>query len=266
MELSIVQTGGDRLAKVLELRRKELGETTKQATAAIVVTALKSLRALTKVANPSRNKYSIAASSLKVAFDPSNNAAFLVNAAGQKVNTHNLRHAVRWVEKPTSRRHGLKVFRCIDIVSAAEGKSYESHVVARDAAAAKRYLKERTARRVKARKGLARLALNHCMRGLARDSMGGGSGVADGALSAIAAKNVDVRLEEKGYNSGEISIRVHDRLRYASKAVKGGPNAVDQAVSNALNRIIGMVSQKLKKEGRVEDSLAVKALSTAQTA
>ncbi len=263
MELSIVQTGGDRLAKVLELRKRELGETTKQATAAIVVTALKSLRSMTKVANPSRNRYAVEASSLHVAFSPSTTAAFLVNSAGQKVNTHNLGHRVLWVERPTSRRHGLKVFRCQDIVNAKEGKVYEFHVVARDAAAAKRYLKERTARRVKARKGLARLALNHCMRGLAASSMGGGAGVADGALSAVAAKNVTVRLEEKGYNSGEVSILVHDRLRYASKAVKGGPNAVDQAVANALNKIVGMVAQKLKKDGRIEDSLAVKALSTA---
>lgn len=120
-------------------------------------------------------------------------------------------------------------------------------------------LRERVKRRVAARKGLARLALGFCMHDLAvRTGLGAADAPGRVTLTARTAAKADII--ETGFSSGETAVRIADRLRYAAKALKGGRAAIAEALDAALNKTRGLIVSRLKKDGRMEDAIAVKGM------
>lgn len=50
-------------------------------------------------------------------------------------------------------------------------------------------------------------------------------------------------------NGGKYALVLDDNLRYAKDAVKGGKAAVDMQMKKAMNKIVSVINQKLKKNG-----------------
>lgn len=250
-------SGAERLARALAARQRELGETSRQSCVAIAVQALRGMRTRTRIADERRNRVTAAVSSLYVAFDPKRGNGFIVDGRGRPVRLK--RGGLIWAEKPASRNHGLRVYRAQNVVNAAEGKVFECHVVAKSRADAVAAVRERVKRRVAARKGLARLALGFCMHDLAvRTGLGAADAPGRVTLTARTAAKADII--ETGFSSGETAVRIADRLRYAAKALKGGRAAIAEALDAALNKTRGLIVSRLKKDGRMEDAIAVKGM------
>lgn len=249
-------TGTERVCRALDARRRELGETTKQACVAIAVATLRGVRSRTRLANEKRARVTAKKDpDLVLAYSKRKGRGILVGRDGNRRPT--IRHGVLWADRPTSRDSGLRVYRVTNVVSAERGKKVEWHVVAKSEADAVKAGRAQAAKRIRRRKGLARLALGYCMSDLAVQT---GLGAANGETTGIARRNASATVDERGFSSGEVAVTLSDRLRYASKALKGGRKAVDDALSAALNKTRGLIVTRLKKEGRVNDAIAVKGM------
>lgn len=251
-------TGTERVRRALDARRRELGETTKQACVAIAVTTLRGVRSRTRLANEKRTRVTAKKDpDLVLAYSKRKGRGILVGRDGNRRPT--IRHGVLWADRPTSRDSGLRVYRVTNVVSAERGKKVEWHVVAKSEADAVKAGRAQAAKRIRRRKGLARLALGYCMSDLAVQT---GLGAANGGngVTGIARRNASATVDERGFSSGEVAVTLSDRLRYASDALQGGRKAVDDALSAALNKTRGLVVTQLKKAGRVEDAIKVKGL------
>lgn len=180
MAVAFEVNGAARLAKVLDLRRRELHETTRQACVAIAVQTLRGVRARSKVANAAKNRISARPAPYAVAYSARLSRGFLVDSRGKSAGAKALRPV--WAARPASRAHGLKVFHVENAVNAAEGKVYAYTVVAKSASDARAAVREIARRRVKNRRGLARAALGQCMHALAVQT---GLGAADTATAAV---------------------------------------------------------------------------------
>ena len=258
MAVAFEVDGAARLAKVLDLRRRELHETTRQACVAIAVQTLRGVRVRSKVASAAKNRISARPAPYAVAYSARCHRGFLVDSRGKCVGSKSL-HPV-WAGRPTSRAHGLKVFHVENAVNAAEGKVYAYTVVAKSAADARAAVREIARRRVKGRRGLARAALGQCMHALAVQTGLGAADAATAEVKRLAAANARAKVEERGFGSGEVAVRVRDALRYAAKALKNGRRDVDDALAAAMNKTVGLVVHHLRKyQGREADAAAIKA-------
>ena len=257
--IAIELTGTERVCRALDARRRELGETTREACVAIAVTTLRGVRSRTRLANEKRIRVKVEGreATLAVAYSKKKARGILVGIDGNP--RPKVKHSVLWAEKPASRNHGLTAYNVTNTVSEETGRKVEWIVVAGSEAAAAKRGREQAARRIRARKGLARLALGYCMSDLAVQT-GLGAAVTNGGLTGLARGNAAAVIDERGLSSGEVAVRISDRLRYASKALTGGKGAVDAALDAALNKTRGLIVSKLKKDGRVTDALAVKGL------
>lgn len=258
--LTINLSGTERVLRALEARRRELKETTKQACVAIAVTTLRGVRSRTRVANEKRVRVTAKKDlGYVVAYSKKTGRGLVVGRNGKMPQGRD-RATIHWTEQPTSRKHGLHVYRVVHAVDKAGTKTVEWRVVAKTEAAAAKWGKDRAAKRILRRKGLARLSLGYCMHDLAVQTGLGAANGADGDVTGLARRNADATIDERGFSSGEVAVRVSDRLRYASRALTGGQKAVDAALDAALNKTRGLIVSKLKKDGRVTDALAIKGL------
>lgn len=252
-------SGTERVARALDARRRELKETTKEACVAIAVTTLKGVRSRTRVANEKRVRVTAEKDpSLVVVYSKKRGKGLIVGRDGN--SRPQMKHKPLWTEQPTARKHGLHVYRVKHIINAAQGKSVEYCIVAKSASAAAKRAKEQAAKRIRRRKGLARLALGYCMSDLAVKTGLGAADGGNGGIVGLARRNSSATVDERGFSSGEVAVTLSDRLRYASRALKGGQKAVDDALAAALNKTRGLIVTRLKKEGRVNDAIAVKGM------
>ncbi len=252
-------SGTERVARALDARRRELKETTKEACVAIAVTTLRGVRSRTRVANEKRVRVTTEKDpSLVVVYSKRRGRGMIVGRDGN--SRPEMKHKPHWTEQPTARKHGLHVYRVKHIINAAQDKSVEYCVVAKSASAAAKVGRERAAKRIRRRKGLARLALGYCMSDLAVQTGLGAADGGTGGVLGIARRNASTTVDERGFSSGEVAVTLADRLRYASKALHGGQKTVDAALDAAINKTRGLIVTRLKKEGRVTDAIAVKGL------
>ena len=249
MEIEISNT--DKLLQTIELRKKELKETTKQAVSAIAVNTLKSLRADTKIANPNQNRIIIEESSLKVALSKKNNAWIIVNNIGQIVKVQD---KVIPLVTP-SKGIKPKLYHATNIIS--QEKELRYYVIALSQGEVKKTIKSIIKKVVDIHKGLAKTALGIAMAKIAAQSINDN---VTNDTKILASNLNEVTITETGFDSGEVKIKIHDKLDYANKALKSGEGYITTAQNNAINKTLGMISQKLKKDGRISDSLAVKDL------
>lgn len=257
--IAIELTGTERVRRALDARRRELGETTREACVAIAVNTLRGVRSRTRVASERRVRVKVDGRdpTLAVAYSKKKGRGIIVGSDGNP--RPKVKRSVLWAEKPVSRNHALRAYNVTNTVNEEEGRKVEWIIVARSEADAAKRGREQAARRIRSRKGLARLALGYCMSDLAVQTGLGAAGTG-GGLTGLARRNAAAVIDERGLSSGEVAVRISDRLRYASKALPGGKGAVDAALDAALNKTRGLIVSKLKKDGRVTDALAVKGL------
>jgi hypothetical protein len=128
----------------------------------------------------------------------------------------------------------------------SEDKTIEYLIVAPSANEAKEYVRKRHQIRVKRHRGLARFALGAAMKLLYNK---GNLEAVSSQVKQLADANVETHVKENGFNSGDVSIYVHDNLNYAVPALKAGESSVQTAITNAVNKTIGLIKMRAAKAG-----------------
>ena len=255
MEISLITEDGrdvSALFQLIELRKKELGETTKQSCLALTQNVLRSLRGQTKIADAKTADLKIQLASGYVpswkreAGSKRSRRVLRAGIDGPEVNPDK----VIWNVGKFTKGEELHAYTVVDQIS--PDKSYKYILVSKDYESAEKYAKKRHKKIVENHKGLARLALSLAMKELFTNTP-----VADkvnSATSQIAQQNFSTKVSEQGFNSGIVEIEVHDKLNYAELALQGGPASVQTAMQNALNKMVGFLEMKLKQKGESLDS------------
>lgn len=243
------------ISKILEIRQKEFGECGKNACLAMALNILRSLRVQTKIANPSNMDISIQMVDGK----------YYVSWAGINGTPKRKRVIRRGINGPQISNE--KVIWCLpkyyrgqiahtyEVFDKIGEKNLRYLIVAEDEKTALARAKQIHKNRVNKHKGLAKLAISLCMKGLYNKSSVE-FGNAD--TSRIAAENAVVNTNiNDGFSKGDISIYVHDKLNYAQLALKN-PNSVNLAIQNAVNKAIGNIKQRIKNNGgQISKSLEI---------
>lgn len=261
IELSLTTPDGkpaEALAQIIEARRRELGETTKQSCVAVASTILRSLRAQTKVAKEGQMDITVTMADDK--YYPSFKRD--KGSKGKNISKRVLRQGkdgpvitpekVVWATGKYVRGQVVHSFDVVDKVSTEKVIKYI--IVTGSAKEATRLAKQLHKSRVKRHKYLARHAIGLAMKAIY--DKGGANDNVNKDVRDLARQNVDTSVRETGFNSGEVNIHIHDKLDYAALALQNGESSVNLAIQNAVNKIFGMIKQRLKQNGgSIDESL-----------
>ena len=261
MDLTMTDTGQPAvpaIQKIIEARTKELGETTEQACIALAINVLRSIRADTKLASTKAN---IIIEDVSGQFFPSfqrdkgskgKNISTRVLRAGGKDGPVVSSEKVMWKCGNYKRGEVLHTYKVTDKIASDEEFSYL--LVAESPKIAKDHAKKFHENKVKRVRGLAKFALGVAMHKVhVKESVGGGVGE---EARKIGMKEVDVNVKSNGFNSGDVSITVHDKLDYSALALKSGESAVQLAMQRALNSMTAYLNKKLDKKG-IQDKIDI---------
>ena len=150
------------------------------------------------------------------------------------------------------------VYSAVDYVEGAKEVSSHYVILATDMKTARKFAEDRHRKRVRRYSGMARFALTYAMMQTSRRSSPDKStAIATATGKGTAMKNVLVNVRESGYDSGEVSIDVHDGLEYATGALKDGEGYGQVSVQKAVNGIVGMINRHIDKVGSFHDRLKV---------
>lgn len=241
----------DALAKIIEARRNELGETTRQACVAVASNILRSLRAQTNVAKEGQMDIQVTLADDK--YYPSFRRD--KGAKGRNVSKRVLRQGkdgpvvspkkVIWRVGKYVKGEVVHSYEVEDKVS--QEKTIRYIMVANSQNAAVKYAKEFHKSRVKQHKGLARLAVGLAMKAIY--DKGSVNDKVIGNTRSIAEKNVEATVKDSGFNKGDVNIHIHDKLDYAALALQQGMASVNTSIQNAVNKIFGLIKQRIKQTG-----------------
>lgn len=213
------------LAQIIELRRQELGETTRQACVAMAIGILRSIRAGTTVA---KTKGDIKVTCVDSMYTPSFRRER--GSQGKNVSSRVLRAGkngpvvtpakVVWRTGKYVRGEDVHTYQVIDKIGPS--KTYEYLlVISGGQSAAMREAKQRHKRRVLRNRGLAKLAVGLAMHAVStRESPSAGN--VSNSARRIAAKVVRASVTDNGFSSGQVNVHVEDNLDYAALALKNG--------------------------------------------
>lgn len=213
---------------------------------------LRSIRAQTKVAKEKRMNLEIELADDR--YFPSfkrekgakgKNVSRRILRAGGKDGTEVVPERVVWRVGKYVRGEVVHSYEVKDIVSPDKTDQYI--IVAPTQKDAKEYAKKRHEARVKAFKGLARMALSLAMKSVYSKSSANDK--VSTLAKDVATRNTQVQVSSTGFNSGTVDITVHDNLEYAIPAMENGESSVQEAIALAMKKTIGYIEQKVKKTG-----------------
>lgn len=220
------------VARIIAARTKELGEMTENACVALAINVLKSLRADTKLASL---KTDITVEDVTGQYYPSfkrdkgkkgKNISTRVLRAGGRNGAVVTPDKVMWLCGKYHKGEQLHTYKVTDNIS--QDEKFEYLVVAETMKKAEQHAKKFHVAKVKRTRGLAKYVLGLAMHRVhSKESIG--ANVTSEAQS-IGMKNADVNVQRQGFNSGSVSISVHDKLDYAALALKSGENGVQMAM------------------------------------
>lgn len=240
------------LSGLIEQRRKAMGETTAEAVTATAINILKSTRAATPLAKEAKAKYGFfaeARSSLIPGFKSApgvNKGRRVVRAEGghemTSLKTVNLAGAYHKGEN-------VSAFICIFKYHKFRvgDKSFDRfYVIARSKADVDKWAEQKIRNHIRIFKGQAKWVLGQAM------SLASQGGYALGDQASKIAQRVgegalSVMVANRGYNSGEFSIEVVDRLKYAGAALTGGPSTFDMILMKAANKTAGIINHQISE-------------------
>jgi hypothetical protein len=234
---------GDVLAK----RMAYMHESADKSVAAMVIDALKSLRAATTQVKASKIKVDVVAEPRLV---PS------MWRKGKALPVVCLRvgssHGPRYTgpEKMLCVRSGAKFGDCQVYRHKDLHTSKEYLIVAPDVSSAKKYAQEFTRRRALRYAGLAKKALTVLMMKTAATT-DARDAVTD-PIVALKASEVTTLKTIKGQTKGTqgtYGLLLDDNLRYAMLALKGGAAMVDTCIKKACNSTTGKINKMLQRKG-----------------
>ena len=241
----------DAIRNVIALRKKELGETTKQACTAIAINCLKSLRANTRVAKETGIKIDAIDVTSRLTPSWKRQGKFSVRVFRNGINGQVVRpeiDKVQWLVKAGDMVNGVqcRTFLVTDKIS----NDYHLQIifVATDKKQAVDAMKQIHKVRVRRYKRLAKYALGIAMHKTHAQQNANDTGITQ-LVNQTANDNTRVTVTETGFGNGEVNIHIEDNLDYAAEALKNGPSYVDIAMRKALNQITGNIIHKLKQNG-----------------
>lgn len=247
------------ISNIVQARTKELGETTEQACTALAINVLKSIRADSKTANTKGN---IVVEDVTAQYYPSFSRE--KGAKGKKISTRVLRAGgkdgpvvqpdkVVWVCGNYVKGEKLFTFKVTD--KRSEDKTFSYLMVCKSQKVAERHANKFHRAKVKRSRGLARYALGLAMHRVhAKESV---TGNIDPDAKTTAQREVDVNVNNTGFNNGSFSIYVHDKLEYAALAMNGGDNAVQMAMQRALNGMTAYINKRFDAQGSIMGPIKV---------
>lgn len=247
------------LQNVIELRKKEFGETTKQACIAVAINCLQSLRQNTMVAKEGNIKLVI--EDITSSYTPSwkKQGKFSVRIFRSGLNGSEIKFdktvKVQWLVKASEMVAGVKchTYKVTDKI--ASDKELTIVFVARSQKQAKDAMKMIHKKRVRRYKNLAKYALGVAMSKTSKE--GAGNTDVNQITKVVANDNTKVSVQDTGFNNGDVHIHIEDKIDYATQALKDGAGYVDTAMQKALNKIMGNILHKLKSQGKITDSLKI---------
>ena len=230
------------LGKVIELRKKKLFETTENAVVATMITVLRSLRAATMVAKPTRFRGQFGTTS--------NYFAGWATIGGKRTRVVRLgdergprQTGAKVHVAMKSKEKGGMVFVVSDAPPAMPEKYHDDYLlIAKSRETALKYVKERHKKRVLKYAGLARytVAIAQGLISTRVDSTGL-SFVPTGKARVVAIKNLKKRITR---TDTTYALDIADTLRYAVAAVAGGQAGIEMAMRRAANATTGMIRRK----------------------
>jgi hypothetical protein len=232
--------------KVLQERMKYMNETARDSIAACAINVLKGIRSVVKVAKPAKQK-------VEVTID--NRLYFSVTTQGGKkipclrMKGSNQRYVGN--EKLVLAEHPVdakmwQVFRFQDKLSP---KLTTYLIAAPNMASAKNKARKIVSSRIIRFAGLAKRAVSMLMMKTSTKN------VNDNVPQRVSQKAKEVTHKEEivakanDGNGGKYSLVLVDELNYALSAIKGGRATVDTQMKKAMNKIVSIINQKLKKSG-----------------
>lgn len=226
----------EELARLIQLRCKRLGEASADATSAVLINVLKSLRALTMVAKPSKKVDAKVSrlSGVRVGRRRDRTPCLKQGGAEWTPNCRVVYLSAR-VRRPD---RDLSAF-----LVTPEHENVRPYVVVTDSEASARQFEQNAgAHRKRDYAGLARTALGIAMAKISTYNAPTAEfkrKIADSRLVSVS------NLQTK---DGAV-VEIHDKLGYSALALKGGSAAVDLAMKKAANKITHNLVAALNRAG-----------------
>lgn len=220
------------VARIVAMRTKELGETTENTCVALIINILKSLRADSKLASLKTN---ITVEDVTGQYYPSFKRE--KGSKGKNVSTRVLRSGgrngavvtpdkVMWLCGKYHKGEKLHTYKVTDHI--AQDEKFEYLAVAETQKKAEQHAKKFHIAKVKRTRGLAKYVLGLAMHRVHSKEIVNQN--VTNEAQTIGMNNAEVNVQRQGFNSGSISISVHDKLDYAALALKSGENGVQMAM------------------------------------
>lgn len=244
-----------KLGEVIAWRANALKTSTRESTIATTITALKSLRRLTRVNRGAMKPVSEKlddllsvslerVSNYSVSFSAKLGKWCIRDGAGNRVDI-----SPWWQVVP---RDGLraeaKVYRIrlsADRLEAWRHQKAEGYLVATDDASAKAIVEKRFGKIVKRYGSLAQSTLGRVMAKVSDRSVA--LDIGRNGMKVVIA-NAKVRKNLEGWSDGVFGIEVEDSLRFATDALEGGAGAVESAVQSAANSVVGFINKQIDED------------------
>ncbi len=218
-------------------------ETARDSVAACAITVLKAIRTVTKVAKLSSIKVDV---KVDMTLQPS-----WATFSGRKVLCVRYRGSipvrVKGDEKLVSvgRPEHIStwfVYRFTDNLSSTLKKYL---IIAPDIASAKAKAKSIVRARQIRFAGLARRAISVLMMKTATKKVNDNVPMRVSAKAREVTSTKEVIAKAKDGNGGKYSLTMHDELKYAIDAIKGGRMTVDTQLKKAMNKMVSVINKKM---------------------
>lgn len=226
----------EQFARLIEARREWLHENAENAVAAVVMEALRSLRAATLVAKPEKAKPKVESTPYvpSVTTQGGKRVPCLRVGRARYVPPKNVR--VLWADMP---KLATGVWKFTDDFRPGKEKVYL--IAAASQGSAERKAKAMIQARIRRFAGMARKALSLLMK-----KTFNGKG-ADEQTTAQAAQKADqLTYKSETRSCGQYRLSVNDMLDYAKLALRGGDAAVETALQKAVNKATSQLNYKCR--------------------
>jgi len=238
------------LEKIIAQRSEFLGENTKDAAVATAITAIKSLKAETKVANPRNVVFEFYRSTVADAVWRKRGTAETSSAPGQKGM---YRRAIVVMGRSVRKKgfvnlagrytvgETVGVWNYVPLIKIKRrriNRDRNTYIIAKSEADALKWAKDESLKNVQLFKGIAKNIWNPIMRALAENEPT--AQPMNVIASEVIARN---QSATQTVADNTLTIEVENNLRYATLALKSGPTGVSLALQKAANKIAGQLKK-----------------------
>ena len=222
--------------KLIEQRIQWCNETKEDAVAAIAITALRSIRASTRVADATKPPdVEITTTPFVLSYERKGGRSLpcIRNNGGLKYDLGGNERLV--VVDFANKTH---VFKFKDEIIPEKKRTY--YIAASSSERAAKFMQDKLLKRIKAYSGLARKALTVLMTKTCTIS----DNVPANPKITKVANDITQKTDMK--NGDEYSLQLSDNLDYAVQAVEGGEGIVDMSLKKAANKAASVINQKCR--------------------